>query len=360
MMILAFFIFAIGLISVYLIGIYRFEKKSKIHIENKKLNNQEITVIIPLRNESDNLHKLIQSIDSLTIKPLEIIFINDHSQDSSLEILSKHTFNSTTRILSLDSAYHGKKDALRFGIQHAKGKYILSWDADIEVNPDFFKTIKTLPKKDLYILPVRMKAEKKRYEFMELDFHYINALNVATFGFNKPIIANGANMLFNREKFLLSDSIQHHKNILGGDDVFILHDFQQKNYSIGLSLDKNCIVTTETPYSISTFLHQRIRWIRKSHKIESLISFWMGVLGFIYHIGFLVCIFTFPPIETALITVFVKILLDGIVFFPYLRKLERTVTYRNIPIFSLTYPIYAISIIIISTLKTPTWKNRKS
>jgi poly-beta-1,6-N-acetyl-D-glucosamine synthase len=359
-MFLAFFIFATALISVYLIGIYRLEKKSKIQSEDKKLSNLEITIIIPFRNESNNLTKLIQSIDLLYIKPIEIIFINDHSEDSSLDILSKHTFNSTVRILNLDSTSQGKKDALRFGIQHAKGSYILTWDADVEVNPDFFKTINALPEKDLYILPVRMKASKRRFEFMELDFHYINALNVVTFTFNNPILANGANMLFNREKFMLCDSIQNHNNILGGDDVFILHDFQQKKYSIGLSLEKNCIVSTETPHSVSAFIHQRIRWFRKSHKIQSPVSFWMGVLGFTYHIGFLVCILNFPPIEIGLITMFFKILLDGIVFFPYLRKLERTVTFRTIPIFSIFYPIYVLIIIIISILKKPTWKSRKS
>ena len=52
--------------------------------------NTSVSILIPFRNESHALPRLIQSLNQLDINDIsvEVVFINDHSSDSSCDLLS--------------------------------------------------------------------------------------------------------------------------------------------------------------------------------------------------------------------------------------------------------------------------------
>ena len=125
----------------------------------------EISIVIPLFNESESLEELhdwILSSISSNSKSFEIIFIDDGSSDNSWEIIknlakkNKHTHGI------LFPKNFGKSQALNAGFKLAKGDYVITMDADLQDSPDeIIKMIKTLKDKKLDIVS---GWKKKRYD----------------------------------------------------------------------------------------------------------------------------------------------------------------------------------------------------
>lgn len=96
-----------------------------------------ISVIVPLFNEEESLELLHKDIvkELGVSKDYELIFVDDGSLDSSLQILKGLSLKDTRiRIFSFRKR-HGKAEALTFGFSKAKGEYIATIDADLQDKP---------------------------------------------------------------------------------------------------------------------------------------------------------------------------------------------------------------------------------
>ena len=125
----------------------------------------EISIVIPLFNESESLEELhdwILSSISSNSKSFEIIFIDDGSSDNSWQIIKNlANKNKDTRGI-LFSKNFGKSQALNAGFKLAKGDYVVTMDADLQDSPDeIIKMIKTLKEKKLDIVS---GWKKKRHD----------------------------------------------------------------------------------------------------------------------------------------------------------------------------------------------------
>jgi glycosyltransferase involved in cell wall biosynthesis len=96
-----------------------------------------LSAIIPLLNEEESLQELHRRLAD-TLTPLgnwEIIFIDDGSTDRSLELLRNvHSDDSRVKVISFRKNY-GKSAALNAGFKAAKGKYLVTLDADLQDDP---------------------------------------------------------------------------------------------------------------------------------------------------------------------------------------------------------------------------------
>ena len=125
----------------------------------------EISIVIPLFNESESLEELhdwILSSISSNSKSFEIIFIDDGSSDNSWQIIKNlANKNKDTRGI-LFSKNFGKSQALNAGFKLAKGDYVITMDADLQDSPEeIIKMIKTLKEKKLDIVS---GWKKKRHD----------------------------------------------------------------------------------------------------------------------------------------------------------------------------------------------------
>lgn len=97
-----------------------------------------ISVVIPLFNEEESirfLYKQITQYVPLSDKNYEIIFIDDGSNDASLDILRELAQkDNKIRIFSFRKN-QGKAEALTLGFQKASGDYIVTLDADLQDKP---------------------------------------------------------------------------------------------------------------------------------------------------------------------------------------------------------------------------------
>jgi biofilm PGA synthesis N-glycosyltransferase PgaC len=339
---------------IYILFKWGWNRSLQKKIHTAKYQAENISVIIPFRNEIKNLNSLKESILQLSSLPLEFIWVNDHSDDNSLNILTNLPPNHT--VVSLDTNEKGKKAAIRKGIKISQGTYILTWDADIIVPHHYFKTLEQTKVSELSILPVRMKGSTFIEILYELDYYFLNSINISVSGFYYPIVASGANLLFNKSTFLNIDSFDTHKKIASGDDQFLLADFKKHNKEIQTITNSYLVVETQSPISLKEFFHQRIRWITKSTKIKDYTTNLINIIGTSYTLCFVYLLFYS---EWHLILGF-KVFIDILIFKPYLSILNRKQIIWVTPFFSLIYPLYFLSVGIgILFYKNGKWKGRK-
>jgi biofilm PGA synthesis N-glycosyltransferase PgaC len=318
----------------------------------------EISVVIPFRNESENLPALIASLNRLTQFPKEITWVNDHSNDTFEECLAQLDVPCAVRLIHLPAHEIGKKKALRAGITSSTGRYILTWDADVTVPASYFQRLSQTPTADLLILPVSMPGKTGSQLFFELDYQYLNALNTAISGILPPIVASGANLLFNKTIFDRIDSVESHAHIASGDDVFLLQDFKAHKQQIELALHAELQVQTKVPQSWEAFFQQRLRWIGKAQHVGDTFAAAMGVIGFVYHTFFWLLFFIGASGKMLLILLICKLLFDASLLAPYLSILKRRRVIFFLPVFSVVYPFYILMILVMTMFYETSWKGR--
>jgi glycosyltransferase involved in cell wall biosynthesis len=101
---------------------------------------QLLSIIIPVYNEGNTIHLILDKIKNVTLPQnieKEIIIINDCSTDNTSDSIQKYISNNTT--LNITYFEHeinkGKGAALHTGIKKAKGDYTIIQDADLEYDP---------------------------------------------------------------------------------------------------------------------------------------------------------------------------------------------------------------------------------
>lgn len=109
------------------------------------MNNELISIIIPVYNAEKYIENTIKNIKKQTYKKWEIILVNDKSTDKSKEIIEKYLCEQI-KLIDLNKN-SGPAIARNVGLEKAKGKYITFQDADdfwslekLEKQYNFMKT----------------------------------------------------------------------------------------------------------------------------------------------------------------------------------------------------------------------------
>ena len=114
-------------------------------------NNINLSIVIPVFNEENYLKDLFIDIETyFSEKNIEVIVVNDGSNDSSrkiLEELKKNKYSFNFHLINLDKN-SGKGYAVKEGAKISKGDYILLQDADLELDLKDSKEIYDIILKD--------------------------------------------------------------------------------------------------------------------------------------------------------------------------------------------------------------------
>jgi len=100
-------------------------------------DNPQVSVVVPLLDEQDNIGPLYEQINQALASKYsyEIIFVDDGSTDESFVILEKmHKANAKVRVIRFRRNF-GQTAALAAGFAHSHGQIIVAMDADLQNDP---------------------------------------------------------------------------------------------------------------------------------------------------------------------------------------------------------------------------------
>ena len=129
-----------------------------------------VSIIIPLFNEEDNVLPLAESIDNALNEfshPWEVIFVNDGSSDSTCKRLEEAVklLGNHASIVELQRNF-GQTAAMQAGIDEARGEFLVTLDGDLQNDPaDIPKMVERLINEELDLLVGWRKDRKDNYLF---------------------------------------------------------------------------------------------------------------------------------------------------------------------------------------------------
>ncbi len=140
--------------------------------------NPKFSVVIPVFNEDESLQELIARIAESFKKfdqTYEIVFIDDGSTDTSLELLKKYSRdNKNIHVISFRKNL-GKSPALTVGFEHSKGDYILTMDADLQDDPANIDRLFARMEKDNLDLVSGWRKDRRDTLFKKVSSKFFNS-----------------------------------------------------------------------------------------------------------------------------------------------------------------------------------------
>jgi len=362
-------LFIIGFIYILFISFIIFGFYN-ISILKRDENNilQEISIVVAVRNEQDNILGLFNSINDLSYPKdkFEVIIINDNSDDDTEKLINKIVQDSGLNISYFNLlGKTSKKEALKLAISKAKYKIISTTDADCLLPVYWLKLISNQFNNNTNMLlgPVMFKKTKGFLgAFQVLDMLAIQGVEFGMLNYNKPILNNGANLSFSKNVYLNVGGYDNFKTP-SGDDVFLLEKFVRKssNYVKGI-LDNQFTIETNPEFNFRSFINQRLRWASKSDHYKNKYLQGVSLIIFLENISQIFIYSSMILVDKymilCLILLLAKWMIDLILliltssFFGRKRYLIYFIPVQII------YPIYIVLVAILSKMIKYKWKGR--
>jgi len=333
-----------------------------LHLPVKKL----FTVIIPFKNESENLKNLLACLNQQLLDQhfYSIVFVNDHSTDNSSILVKEYVNNnSIANIYHLPDGENGKKAALHLAIRNINTPYILNIDADVFFHPSFLKHVaESLVYKPLLVQnAVHMQILPGLFNQLQaLEFMSLTAVTAGTAAYGKPVLASAASLLYEAELWnkIPKDNLYFHPS---GDDMMLLQAAFKFSNNRLITYNPSAEVFIQPSKTFRAFLQQRIRWASKSiyYKniyIATTALLVLAVNGWILLLAALALLGVISPIY--LIMYFLaKLGNDFFLLLSASRKFSRMSLMAYYPITAVLYPFYAVLIPLFSVFSSVKWKH---
>jgi len=334
------------------------------------------SIIVPFRNEAENLAALVTSLKQLDYPThlFEVIFVDDASRDNSVFVLSEALEDcvfSFKIIRSKRFSNAPKKDAITHAISEAKNSWILTTDADCTVPKKWLQSFDAeIQKHDPNMVcgPVIYKSNGSFIQaFQQFDGLSLQAVTMSGFGLNRSILCNGANLGYKKEVFQQVKGFTENNHIASGDDIFMLEKATQlASDSVTFLKTDAAMVTTQPQKSWIQIINQRVRWASKTTKQKNWLPKLIGAIVFIVNLWIaLAWIYAFYNTHFLyfyLFAFFIKIVVDGIVIFSagysFRKKTSSLKSIFQLIISGLIYPFITVIVFIMSLLGGYQWKGR--
>ena len=127
-------------INAFLLSMAIFNAITIVRPRAQGSQNLSFSILVPCRNEAENISELVATLGGLDHPRYEVIFIDDNSTDGTGELLRQAITNRPyMKVISaapLSDGWMGKPWALSQGLSHVTHDYIVTVDADVRLAPD--------------------------------------------------------------------------------------------------------------------------------------------------------------------------------------------------------------------------------
>ncbi|MDR7369474.1 glycosyltransferase [Flavobacterium aquidurense] len=359
-----FVILKIYLISIGLL-IFGFSRIKKY--QKKDLKPQtSFTIIVPFRNEAENLPNLLNSISKLNYPTdlFEVILVDDSSLEKFQILNSKFQIRIVDNLRVSNSP---KKDAITTAMQHVKTNWVITTDADCIVPENWLLTF------DNYIQEnqVSMLAGAVSYacknsflhHFQQLDLTSLQGATIGSFGLDRAFMCNGANFAYTKSLFEKLNGFEGNNIIASGDDVFLLQKAVERfPKEVHYLKAEEAIVITKPTENWKDLFYQRVRWAAKTSSYESSFGKYLGMIVFFgnlsFVIGFFFFLFGIWSYPIFVLFAFLKFLIDFVLLYKTNQFLTRT-KIKSLFLSSLFYPFFSSAVALYSLVGSYEWKGRR-
>ncbi len=335
----------------------------------------KFSIVVPFRNEAENLPKLLDSFSKLNypMELFEVILVDDFS-DEEFQVSSLLRQSAFARVRFQVSVIKNvrvsnspKKDAISTAIQVVKNDWIITTDADCLVNENWLSVL------DNYIQlhhEVSMLAGAVNYDgdasflhqFQQLDLASLQGATIGSFGLGKGFMCNGANFAYTKSFFQRLHGFEGNDRIASGDDVFLLQKaiarFPEKVHYLK---SENNIVMTKPANDWKSLFHQRVRWASKTGSYQSKFGIGLGLVVFGGNVGLLFVVYCLLfGIGNYYLLIFLLLAKFSVDFF-LIHKTNgflKTKTQFYL-ISSLFYPFFCVSVVLYTAFGKYEWKGRQ-
>jgi cellulose synthase/poly-beta-1,6-N-acetylglucosamine synthase-like glycosyltransferase len=342
-------------------GFFKVQKFTNTNLEPQT----SFTIIVPFRNEAENLPLLLKSLSELNYPAdlFEVILVDDESAEKF------QIPNSEFQIRIIDTirvSNSPKKDAISTAMKHVKTDWVITTDADCTVRENWLWTF------DNYIQEneVSMIAGAVTYDtnnsflhhFQQLDLTSLQGATIGSFGIKKAFMCNGANFAYKKSLFEKMNGFEGNNTIASGDDVFLLQKVANScQNQVHYLKAEEAIVHTKPTQDWESLFYQRVRWAAKTSSYQSIFGKVLGLIVFFGNLSFVTgtVFFAFGIWPWQLLTLFV--VLKFIIDFGLLYVTNQFLTDRRIKslvLSSLFYPFFSSAVALYSLFGSYKWKGR--
>jgi cellulose synthase/poly-beta-1,6-N-acetylglucosamine synthase-like glycosyltransferase len=350
--------------------IYGFDKVPDFKLEDLPAKTK-FSVIIPFRNEANNLPTLLISISKLHYpKSLyEIIFVDDESEDDSVEKIKSYNLKgiNVSVVKNIRTTNSPKKDAITTAINASKYKWIVTTDADCSLPKYWLDTFDNYihhhnPK--LLIAPVTLNGVDSYFKrFQLLDVMSLQGVTIGAFGINKPFLCNGANLAYRKDVFNDVKGFEGNSHMASGDDIFLLEKiFSIDKTAVHYIKNKDIIVSTKPELTFKNLKSQRVRWASKTSNYNNVFSKLTAIMVLFMN-ALLVCLpllylAQIISLKTLIYTCVIKFLVDFLLLFKTARFFNQEHYLPSYFLSCVFYPFFSLYVAFISVFTSYKWKNR--
>ena len=108
----------------------------------------KISIVVPVYNVEKYVDRCLMSLVTQTLQDIEIIVVNDGTQDKSEEIIEKYVRGNQNKIKYYEKSNGGLSSARNYGLEYATGEYIAFLDSDDYVESNMYEEMYNLAKKE--------------------------------------------------------------------------------------------------------------------------------------------------------------------------------------------------------------------
>jgi biofilm PGA synthesis N-glycosyltransferase PgaC len=359
------FIFYSILILFYRAGWLQLKPFSQTDLES----SIKISVIIPARNEEENIGKLLTSLEKQSYPPhlFEIIVVDDHSADNTVDVVNGYSFAKLIR-LEFDNINSYKKKAIETGIAAASGDLIVTTDADCIVPVNWLKTIGSFKEETNTVFiaaPVVLENESNLLQtFQALDFLVLQGITAASVQKRFHNMCNGANLAYEKKAFFEVNGFTGIDHIASGDDMLLMQKIAERfPAKVSYLLSKDVIVTTQAARTWKEFFSQRIRWASKATDYNDIKIFSTLFLVYFFNCALLALFisgFWMHFLWLGLISILIlKIIIELIFIYPVAKFYNKQNLIKWFPFFQPLHIVYTVIAGWLGVFGSFEWKGRR-
>ncbi len=327
-----------------------------------------VSVLVAFRNEKENLEALVSSLSNQTHSNFEVLFIDDHSDDSGAIIL-KELLNETNlqwRIIQLQNG-SGKKAALKQGISAAQFDLIVTTDADCIHNAQWLENmVQPFIHTDVQMVlgPVMLTGKSLWQKLQSIEFSPLIGVTAVMAFLGKPIMANGANLAYRKSAFETVGGFQGIDGTPSGDDELLMYKMRnQFRKTVVFQSSPQALVTTEAFRDWRSFSHQRLRWASKWKVGKRPATIISAIIVFLIQMSQLIiigCLISGYWYNELLLGALIIKLMAELVFIVFIRNTYSIKTsVFHFALCFILYPFYAVYFGLAANFKNFEWKGRK-